>query len=243
MSSKVSSKASNNRSRKGSDNGTNRSDVAETKSPSHGVRVKLPKINLQKFSGKVEHWQEFWDSFKSAIHESSGLAKVDKFKYLRSYLEEPVRKVVGGLSLTDAGYDSAIQILKNRYARPTQIKRSHISQLLQLPMVYNDRNTTRLRQLYDDIEANFHSLEALGVDCNSYSSIIVPALLQKIPESIGLTMFRVGGKKLEGDIQELLKTFAKELDIRERYVPIFNGMVNNTQMHQQQRGDQPKQSW
>ena len=27
------------------------------------VRVKLPNLKLQKFNGKIEHWQEFWDSF------------------------------------------------------------------------------------------------------------------------------------------------------------------------------------
>ena len=134
MSSKLSSKLSS------------QVQVNEGQSPRHVVRVKLLKIDLQKFSGKMEHWQEFWDSFKSAIHELSGLAKVDKFKYLRSYLEEPVRKVIGGLSITDADYDSGIKILKNRYARPTQIKRAHISQLLQLSMVHNEKNIAKLRQ-------------------------------------------------------------------------------------------------
>ena len=31
------------------------------------VRVKLPKLEVRKFSGKLEEWQEFWDSFESAI--------------------------------------------------------------------------------------------------------------------------------------------------------------------------------
>ena len=34
---------------------------SEVPSQNHAVRVKLPKISLQKFSGKVEHWQEFWN--------------------------------------------------------------------------------------------------------------------------------------------------------------------------------------
>ena len=169
------------------------------------------------------------------------MAKVGKFKYLRSYLEEPVRKVIGSLSLTDADYDSAIEILKSRYAKPTHIKRAHISQLFQLPMAYNEKNITKLRQLHDDIETNFRSLEALGVERSSYSSIIVPALLEKIPEVIRLTMFRFGGNKLEWDIQELLTSFAKELDIREIHVPIFNSACNNNHMHQQQCGDRPRQ--
>ena len=49
-------------------------------------RVKLPKLELKKFSGNIAEWQEFWDGFKSAVHDDVQLAKVDKFKYLRSYL-------------------------------------------------------------------------------------------------------------------------------------------------------------
>ena len=158
--------------------GSNLSNIQA--SNAHIVRVKLPKINLQNFSGSVKDWQEFLDSFKSAIHDSPVLPKVDKFKYLRSYLEAPVRKVIGVLSLTDADYDSASEILKNRYARPTQIKRAHISQLLKLPVVYSVKNIKKLRQ-FDDIETNFRSPEALGADRSSYSSVIVPALLEKIP--------------------------------------------------------------
>ena len=29
---------------------------------SYNVRLKLPKICLQKFSGKAQDWQEFWES-------------------------------------------------------------------------------------------------------------------------------------------------------------------------------------
>lgn len=54
-------------------------------------------------------------------------------------------------------------------------------------------------------------------------------------------MFRFGSEELEWDIQELLKSFAKELDIRERHVPIFNGTYNSNYMHKQQRGDRLRQ--
>ena len=53
------------------------------------VRVKLPKLETRKFTGKVEDWQELWDSFRSAVHGAPGIAKIDKFKYLRSCMKEP----------------------------------------------------------------------------------------------------------------------------------------------------------
>ena len=64
------------------------------------IKVKLPKLEIKKFSGKVQDWSEFWDSFKSAIDNDPDLANIDKFKYLRSFLEEMPRRVIAGLSLT-----------------------------------------------------------------------------------------------------------------------------------------------
>ena len=117
-----------------------------------------------------------------------------------------MRKVIGGLSLTYADYNSAIDFLKNRFAKPTVIKRAHINELLNLLPVFNEKNTPRIRQLYDDIETNFPGLEALGVDYDSYSSIVVPVLLEKIPEAVQLNMFRFGSNYLE---------VAEELEIRQ----------------------------
>ena len=49
------------------------------------VRVKLPKLEVKRFTSKVEEWQEFWDSFDSAIHTNPKLSQVDKFSYLRDF--------------------------------------------------------------------------------------------------------------------------------------------------------------
>jgi hypothetical protein len=36
----------------------------------HVVRAKLPKLQAKTFDGKVQEWQEFWESFESAIHQN-----------------------------------------------------------------------------------------------------------------------------------------------------------------------------
>ena len=41
-----------------------------TSSSVNPARVKLPRLEVRKFSGKLEEWQEFWDSFESAIHSN-----------------------------------------------------------------------------------------------------------------------------------------------------------------------------
>ena len=57
-------------------------------SQQHLVKAKLPKLEVKKFSGKLQDWQEFWDSFQSSIDGNESLSAVDKFSYLKSLLYE-----------------------------------------------------------------------------------------------------------------------------------------------------------
>ena len=54
---------------------------------SNNTKVKLPKLEVRKFSGKIQDWREFWGSFESAIHKNTSLSDVDKFTYLRGLVE------------------------------------------------------------------------------------------------------------------------------------------------------------
>ena len=60
-------------------------------SAARSVRAKLPKLELSKFSGKICNWQEFWDGFSSSVDMNDQLSDVDKFAYLRGYLEESAK--------------------------------------------------------------------------------------------------------------------------------------------------------
>jgi len=94
------------------------------------ARDKLPKLEQKKFSGCPIDWPEFWDAFRSAVDDNEEISEVDKFSYLRNYLEEPAKKVISGFSLTEANYRKALELLQNRFAKPTVIKRAHINELI-----------------------------------------------------------------------------------------------------------------
>ena len=192
--------------RKGKNGKSAQNGINSMASQSREIKAKLPKLEIKKFSGKVQDWSEFWDSFKSAIDNDPDLANIDKFKYLSSFLEEMPRRVIAGLSLTEANYSSAVEILKERYAKPTVIKRAHINELVNMQPVFNERSQVRLNNFYDDVETHFRGLKALDVDQDTYSSIVVPVLMDKLPESIRLNMIRFGeGDHLEWDLEEMLE--------------------------------------
>ena len=195
--------------------------LADSDSGRKRAKAKLPKLQLKKFSGKVAEWQEFWDSFQSAIHEDEEMAGVDKFKYLRSFLEEPARSVIAGLPLTDADYESAVELLQKRFAKPSVIKRAHLNEMLNLPSVYSEKNIPKLRALHHSIESHYRGLEAMKVDKDSYSSIVVPVIMDKIPESIRYNMIRFGENHLDWTLDKLIESLEKELEIRESHVPLL----------------------
>ena len=80
-------------------------------------KAKLPKLVLPKFRGEATQWQNFWDSFNSAIHANPHLSLIDKFNHLHSLLEGHAARAIQGLTRTEANYKSAIEILHKRFGR------------------------------------------------------------------------------------------------------------------------------
>ncbi|KAL9955950.1 hypothetical protein ACROYT_G037357 [Oculina patagonica] len=199
-----------------SDLATNHSGLNVNNESPHVNNVRLPKLETKRFTGKVEEWQEFWDSFKSAIHTNSKLSPVEKFSYLRGLLVGAARTSIAGLSLTAANYEAAIDILQRRFGRKVAIERAHINDLLQVPSVYHEKDTVGLRKLYDTVEVHHRGLQALGVNATTYEGIVVPSILTKLPETVRLQITR-GKKYEEWKMEELLKELLCELELREEH--------------------------
>ena len=87
--------------------------------------TKLPKLTISKFNGKIEEWLSFWGKFSSEI-DSSNLAPLTKFGYLKELLEKHVRNDIGGLTFTEEGYENAKAILEAEYGQPTEILNSYV---------------------------------------------------------------------------------------------------------------------
>ena len=176
---------------------------------------------MKKFSGRIQEWQEFWDSFESAIDKNESLSVVDKFAYLRSLVVELASLTIAGFSLSSANYTAAVEVLKNRYGKETATQRAPVNDLLNLPHVFNDKDTPQLRKLYDSCETHFRGLKALSINENTYSAVVVPAVLHKLPEAFRLTI-TWGTDFLSWSMEEMLTTFLNELELREDHDHVVN---------------------
>ena len=59
------------------------------------------------------------------------------------------------------------------------------------------------------------------MDENTYSSVVVPAMMQKLPENFRLTITR-GEEFLTWSMKKMLEAFLKELDLREDHFYAVN---------------------
>ncbi|CAB3977651.1 E3 ubiquitin- ligase DZIP3 [Paramuricea clavata] len=99
------------------------------------------------------------------------------------------------------------------------IQRAHIQALMNIKPVYNERDVRRLRELYHACETNCRGLKTLGVDESSYATIVVPEILDKLPESLRLTITRgaSGSDFLSWTMKDILKALLDEIELREAH--------------------------
>ena len=100
------------------------------------LNVSLPKLQLLTFAGDIQQWPEFWDSFKSSVHEQN-LPKVSKFSYLKGVLKGSAATAISGISVTTENYDLAITLLKEKFGKKEAIIESLYAKLQNLPKANN----------------------------------------------------------------------------------------------------------
>jgi len=161
--------------------------------------VKLPKLDLKSFSGSYEEWHSFWDTFESAINKNTDISRIQKFSYLKSRVTGAAESAITGLPLTEDNYETAIDILRDRFGKPQLLISNHMEALLKLPMVSSVHETKKLRDLYDKIEITIRSLKALGIESESFRNLLVPVVMEKIPSELRLIISSKFGSKAKLD--------------------------------------------
>ena len=149
-------------------------------------QAKLPKIKLNSFSGNPVEWLSFWDSFQASVDKNSDISGVDKMNYLSGLLKGEAARVIKGLPLSESNYQRAVDLLKERFRQKQALINAHMDALLKIPSATNDVKI--LRSLYDSCEGYIHGLEALCVYPESYGDLLIPIVMEKLPEEVRRVM-------------------------------------------------------
>ena len=141
--------------------------------------VNLPKINIKNFDGTLSDWQTFYENFQCAIDSNENISDVQKFTYLRQYLEGPAQETIGGFKLCGENCKDALKLLKETYGNPQIIINTHIQNLINFEAVHDKDDVDSLRTLYNHLEVQIRSLKNLGEDLETYGTLLIPILMSK----------------------------------------------------------------
>ena len=153
--------------------------------------------------------------FESSIHFHPDLSEIDKFNYLHTLLEAPASDAISGLKLTASNYTEAITILKKRFGKRQQIITKHMDLLMNIDPVASPHNLKGLRHLYDTVESQVRCLKSLGVSADTYGSLLLSVLMNKLPQEFRLIVSR-HVREDEWTLSAIMDVTEREVIARER---------------------------
>ncbi|XP_037521503.1 uncharacterized protein LOC119398758 [Rhipicephalus sanguineus] len=151
--------------------------------------VQLPKLQIPTFDGSLRGWQSFWDHFDATIHTNAELPRIEKFKYLLTYLTGSAKRAIEGIRLAEQNYDLAIKTFTDRFGRRDLLVNEHIDHLLVLSAVKCSSEVQKLRLLRDNVQFHVSALEGLGVSPDQYTVVLNRVLMRCLPEDLAI-MYR-----------------------------------------------------
>ena len=170
----------------------------------------LPSIELPKFDGNIERYEEFIESYEAIIQNHPGIEDVEKFIFLKNHLESrsPAANLLAGFSTTNSDYPAALKLFKDTYGNKSLLRQIRISKLLNVPHV---DGKTSLRTVYNTLTTHIRSLEGLGVSAEEYALFLSPIVLSKLSKDIVTRWYR----KNDDSIEHLLDFIHGEVRSRE----------------------------
>lgn len=141
--------------------------------------VKLPTIELPKFSGDFRNWLDFHDSFDSMIIKNQSLNEIQKFHYLKAAVSGNAANVISSLPVSNDNFILAWKLICERYENKRLLIHSHIKAIFDLPKL-NKESWQNLRQLTDGVSSNLRSLKSLGEPTEHWDSLINFIIINKL---------------------------------------------------------------
>lgn len=141
--------------------------------------VKLPTIQLPKFSGSYENWLEFHDTFLSLIHSNDQIDEINKFHYLRASLEGTAALVIQSIEFSANNYTVAWGLLCERFDNKRLLVQNHVSALFNLDAITKE-SSVALKRLLDQVNKNLRSLKSLGEPTLHWDTLLIYMITHKL---------------------------------------------------------------
>ena len=175
--------------------------------------MKLPKFTSTTFNGDPLEWSSFIGTFDAAVVSRESVSTIEKFSYLTGHLEESAAGCVRDFSLVSKNYVESRKLLKGKFGNMQVIISALMSDLLKLPKL-NNNNVVKQTSFYNAFNSNLQSLMTMGLNYSHYGPLLIPVILERLPDSITLIVKRKLRKK-NWHISDFMNWIKKEVDARE----------------------------
>ena len=170
---------------------------------------------MKTFSGDPLDWKSFKETSEAAVHNNESITNIEKFTYLKIYLDKSALQAIEGFPLISENYTEAWNLLNDRYGNEQYIITCHMEKLVKLEPVIHP-GVKDLRKLYDTVESHVQSLNSLGINYQHFSLLLIPIILERLPNTIKLQISRKLGKE-NCYIEQFLLVIHGEISARENF--------------------------
>lgn len=145
--------------------------------------LKLPNISIPKFTGKHEEWLSFHDYFDTVIHSNATLNNVQKFHYLKHFVNDEPLRLISHLPTTALNYAPAYKLLTDRYQNKRLLVNYHLKRIRNQPKLHNE-TANGLKKMIDVTNESLAAIKSLDVPTDSWDPWIIIELTEKLdPET------------------------------------------------------------
>ena len=103
---------------------------------------------------------------------------------MRSQVQGDAAHTIASFPLTDDNYAHSVTLLQARCGQPHKLMNAHMEALLSLVVLSLEKPSNSLASLqvfHDTLEQHMRSLSSLGKSSETYSSLLTPSVLSKLP--------------------------------------------------------------
>ncbi|UYV83339.1 hypothetical protein LAZ67_23000622 [Cordylochernes scorpioides] len=149
----------------------------ETSEKKVNLHVKMPKLELPTFDGRLESWLSFKDLFFSAVGSNSQIPNIEKLQYLKGQLRGEALRLVNAFPITADNYVEVWQTLLTRYDNPKDLIFTQIDNALRLPKLADDNHKSMFK-LLDSCNEIVRTVKVLGYQIDSLSDVFLVKIIQ-----------------------------------------------------------------
>ncbi|XP_073995272.1 uncharacterized protein [Rhodnius prolixus] len=146
------------------------------------IRSRLPHITIPVFSGKLQDWPLFRDTFSSMVHDETSLTAVEKYHFLLANLQGSALSVIKHVPVSEVGYEQAWSALLQHYDNKRKLAAFYLDQILNFKPLTGKATAASLQHFMQVVIENVTSFEKIKIP-NSSKYIMFELALRCLDES------------------------------------------------------------